>query len=136
LASHRIFTQANPHQNPTEIVFDPEKILQNYRKKSEPITSDFLRFGSYSDEEIVDVDNVGFDLRFEQSLLCSKFEADLKEVVSDPTIFQTPTHEDFSREGKKPVFTTGTIVGQPSNTFVQNVTFGYFASQAKNLIAG
>jgi len=117
-------------------VFDPEKILQNYRKKYEPSTSSFLRFGSYSDEENVDVDNVGFDLRFEQSLFRSKSEADLKEVVPDPTIFQTPIHEDFSREGKKSVFTTGTFVGQSSNTFVQNLTFGSFASQAKNLIAG
>lgn len=112
MASQRIFTRANPDLNPTEVVFDPENILQNYRKKSEPSTPYFQRFGSYSDKEIIDIHNLGFDLKFEQSLFQCKSESELKEVVPNSVNFQSPTHRDFLKKGKAPENAVKLSVGQ------------------------
>lgn len=136
MASQRIFTRVHPDPNPTEVVFDPEKLLQNYRKKPGPSTPYFQMFCSFYDEEVIDIDNIGFDLRFKQYLFHSKSKGDLKEVVPDLTIFQSPINKDFSRKGKEPVFIVGAGVGQSLNAFMHSLTFGYFVSQAKNLISG
>lgn len=129
MASQRNFTRGNPDPNPAELVFDPEKLLQKYRKKSESTISNFQKFGSFSDDEIVDIDNIGFDLKFEKSLFHSKYESDLKEIIPDLVKFQSPTHIDSIRKGKAPENTIRTSVGQHSNTFIHNLIFGSFASQ-------
>lgn len=104
MASQRISTRGNPDPNPAEQVFVPKNILQKYKKKSEPIISDFQKFDSFFGDEIVDIDNLGFDLKFEQSLFQSKSESDMKEVEPQLVNFQTPMHRDFIRKGKAPEY--------------------------------
>lgn len=87
MASKIIFTRGNPDPNPSELVFDPENLLQKYKKTSESNISDFQKLGYFFDDEIVDINNIGFDLKFKQSLFRSKYESELKEVVPHPVNF-------------------------------------------------
>lgn len=126
----------DPH--PAELVFDPEKLLQKYKKKVEPNTSKFQSFNSFSGDDIVDIDNIGFDLNFEQSLFRSKSEFDLKEAIPDPNNFQTIAYNNSAKKGKAPEDILGTSGGQHLNTFTQHLTFqnlGSLSSQLKNSIA-
>jgi hypothetical protein len=69
-------------------VFDPEKLL--HKRKERVVDSGIfldinLSFPKYG---VKSIDDLGFDIKFEQNLFISKLESNLKEVMFDEKKFQ------------------------------------------------
>jgi len=90
----------NPDPYPVEIVFDPEKLLQRHEKREKPNTSRFQQFNSFSDDDIENIEDIGFDLKFEQYLFRSKSESNLKETIPDPNKFQAGADNSSFTKGE------------------------------------
>lgn len=77
------YTGSNSNPNPPTIVDDPEKLLKKPKTpipESEP--RKLVKTTSLPDQGLI-VEDICFDIQFEQSLFQSKFESSLSEVIFD-----------------------------------------------------
>jgi len=83
-----IYTRESPDPNPTEPVYDPEKILcKNIEQALDPFY--FLdKILSLPKDGVQSIDNLEFDELFKQTLFSSKSKTSLDEIVFDQKIFQ------------------------------------------------
>ena len=78
------YTRSNPDPKPVVIVDNPDRIGKK-KKQTENLEAEIslIRVNSLP-SELVSLQNIDFDLKFEHSLFKSKYESDLKTVVLDP----------------------------------------------------
>jgi len=72
LAPRKIPTRRNPDPELVEPVDDLDKFLRKSRKESDPGTFTLERSFSLPDDEIIDLSDMSFDEKFEQSLFRTK----------------------------------------------------------------
>jgi hypothetical protein len=89
LAPKKVYTRANPDPEPATSVSDPENILH---KRKEKITDSVYYLDmnlSLPKDEVKNIDDLDFDLLFEQTLFISISESYLNEIIFDGKKFQS-----------------------------------------------
>jgi hypothetical protein len=81
LAPKTIYTRENPVPNPTEPVYDLEKILCNTREKVPDPFYYLDKSMSLPKDDAQSIDDLEFDEFFEQTMFRSKSETNLDEIV-------------------------------------------------------
>jgi hypothetical protein len=88
MAPKRIHTRRNP--NPKEVihVFDPEKLV--HKRKEKPISPEFCldRNLSLPKDGVKSIEDLDFDLKFEQAMFRTRSESSLNEIIFDEKRFQ------------------------------------------------
>ena len=78
------YTRSNPDPKPAVIVDNPDRIGKKKKQtKNLEFEVSLIRVNSLP-QELVSLQYIDFDLKFEHSLFKSKFENDLKTTVLDP----------------------------------------------------
>jgi hypothetical protein len=72
LAPKKIYTRKNPDPEPTTPLFDPEKLLHKKRDKTPCSNIFFDRTLSLPKDGVKGLDDLEFDIKFEQILFRSK----------------------------------------------------------------
>jgi hypothetical protein len=78
----------NPNQNPSEPVYDPEKILRKAREKVSDPFYYLDRIMSLPKDNVQRIDDLEFDAFFEKNLFRSKSETSLDKTVFEPKKIQ------------------------------------------------
>jgi hypothetical protein len=88
MAPKRIHTRRNPDPEAIILVFDPEKIV--HKRKEMPISLVLCldRFLSFPKDGLKSIEDLDFDLKFEQTLFITKSESCLNEIIFDEKRFQ------------------------------------------------
>jgi hypothetical protein len=68
-------------------VFDPKKLLHKRKEKTINSFSFLERNLSFPKDGVKRIDDLDFDLKFEQTLFRSRSEYNLKEIIFDETKF-------------------------------------------------
>jgi hypothetical protein len=83
MAPKRIYTRRNPDPEPIASMFDPEKLLHKRKEKTIKSFSYLERNLSLPKDGVKSIDDLDFDLKFEQTLFRSKSESNLNEIIFD-----------------------------------------------------
>jgi hypothetical protein len=89
MAPKKVYTRENPDSKPVASVSDPEKLLY---KRKERITDSVCyldRNLSLPKDRVKRIDDIDFDLLFEQTMFRSKTESYLNEIIFDEKKFQS-----------------------------------------------
>jgi hypothetical protein len=89
LAPKNIHTRRNPDPEPTTSVVDPEKLLHKRKEKASHSGIFLDRISSFPKDGVKSIDDLEFDIKFEQTLFRSKSESDLTEILFDEKKFQS-----------------------------------------------
>jgi hypothetical protein len=96
LAPKRIHTRSHPDPEPVTIVDNPEKLLRKRNIVEGQGSNSPLHRATSLPEKLVTIQDIEFDLPFEQSLFRTKSDSFVNEIVLDQTILQPKTPERLS----------------------------------------
>jgi hypothetical protein len=88
LAPKKIHTRSNPDPEATIPVSDPEKLVR--KRKERPVTPVLRpdRYLSFPKDRVTSLEDLEFDVKFEQALFRTKSESCLSETIFDKKRFQ------------------------------------------------
>ena len=94
MVSKRIFTRSHPNPNPHAIVDNPEKILRKTPRSENPTINKPLHKAISLPENLATLQDIQFNLHFEQSLFKTKSHSWIAQTVFDPSVLhQIPIGE-------------------------------------------
>ncbi len=97
--SINLASRRNPDSNPPEVVDDLEKFLEKTKNKFEKFIPIRLeRSPSLPMDGVLSLEDLYFDLKFENSLFRSKSETDLDSTVVDDNFLQIPENSEAEEE--------------------------------------
>jgi hypothetical protein len=88
LAPKRAYNRSHPDPEPAIATDNPEQLLRKRTIVEGSISHSPLQRSPYFPEELVALQDLDFDILFEQSLFRTKSDSFVAETVLDPTILQ------------------------------------------------
>jgi hypothetical protein len=114
LAPKRAYTRSHPDPEPAIATDNPEQLLRKKTIAEGSVSHNPLQRSPSLPEELVSLQDLDFDILFEQSLFRTKSDSFVAETVLDPTVLQPRTPEVLSPTAKPQ--TTHSVPASPSSS--------------------
>jgi hypothetical protein len=88
LAPKRIHTRRNPYLEVVILVSDPDKIVHKRKQNPTNLVLCLDKYLYFPKDGVTSIEDLDFDLKFEQTLFRTKYESCLNEIIFDEKRFQ------------------------------------------------